>query len=66
MHYDPVDLDRTTFDKIETFNRLALKDSASRAESQDILQQIAPRRMGNLEEDNNREKDDVSRGRQLY
>src|SRR5208282_4962679 len=58
--YDPVDPDR------RTFNDLTIKDSASRAESQGTSQQIAPRHMGNSGKEINREKDDVSRGRQLY
>src|SRR5208282_6831823 len=58
--YDPADPDRGSF------NNLAIKDSALRAESQGTLQQIAPTRMGNLGRKRNREKGDVSRGRQLY
>jgi hypothetical protein len=68
MHYDLVDLDRKTFGKLtaETFNNLARKDSASHAVNQDILQQIVPNCADNLDGNRNREKDVVSRGRQLY
>src|SRR5208282_1752445 len=58
--YDPADLDQ------RTFNDLAIKDSALRAENQGTSQQIALRHMGNSGREINREKGDVSRGRQLY
>src|SRR5271167_2893087 len=58
--YDLADPDR------KTFSNLALQDSASRVETQDISQQTAPPQMGNLGRKPNREKGDVSRGRQLY
>src|SRR5436190_6203753 len=66
--YDPADSDRETFSGLttKTFSDLAVKDSASRARSQGILQQIAPRSKGNSGREINREKGDVSRGRQLY
>src|SRR5208282_5569756 len=58
--YDPVDPDR------RTFNDLAIKDSALRAESQGTSQQIASTDKGNSGRNINREKGDVNRGRQLY
>ena len=64
--YDLVDPDRKTFSDPKVFSNLAIRDSTLRAESQGTSRRIAPTDKGNLGKRINREKGDVSRGRQLY
>ena len=66
--YDPANPDPETFSDllIKSFSHLAIRDSALRAKSQGTSQQIAPTDKGNSGRNINREKSDVSRGRQLY